>query len=73
MDVVTRPLAEFCRSPRLAPDKAYLQQALYEAGPTPWWGLPSKAWRALRVGGAQGLARQVAEYRRWLLNRRGRA
>jgi glycosyltransferase involved in cell wall biosynthesis len=72
-DVVTRPLAEFCRSPRPAPDKAYLQQALFEVGPTPWWLLPSKAWRALRAGGAQGLARQVTEYRRWLLNRRGRA
>jgi len=71
-EVVTRPLVEFCASPRIAPDKAYLRQSFGELGPTPWWGLPDKAWRALRVGGLRGLVRQVSEYRRWLLNRRGR-
>lgn len=71
-DVVTRPLAEFCRSPHPAPDKTYLRQTLPEMGPTPWWGLPGKAWSALRAGGVQGLARQVTGYRRWLLNRQGR-
>ncbi len=69
-DVVTRPLVEFCASPRFAPDKEFLRQSpLFDLGPTPWWGLPGKAWRALRIGGVQGLARQVNEYRRWLLNR----
>jgi len=72
-EVVTRPLVEFCAAPRLAPDKAYLGGiTTFELGPTPWWKLPGKAWRALRLGGVQGLARQVGEYRRWLLNCRGR-
>jgi len=73
-DVAVRPLAEFCMSPRLAPDKAYLRGSLLlELGPTPWWELPGKAWRALRLGGVRGLARQVNDYRRWLAVRRGRA
>jgi hypothetical protein len=72
-DVVARPLAEFCMSPRLAPDKAYLQETMgLEVGPTPWWHLPGKAWRALRIGGMRGLAHQVNDYRRWLAVRRGR-
>jgi hypothetical protein len=71
-EVVTRPLVEFCRAPRLAPDKAYLRGAsVFEVGPTPWWRLPGKAWRAVQVGGVRALARQVGEYRRWLLTRRG--
>jgi len=71
-EVVTRPLVEFCASPRTAPDKAYLRRSFAKLGPTPWWGLPDKAWRALRAGGPRGLVRQVSEYRRWLLDRRGR-
>jgi len=72
-EVVTRPLVEFCAAPRIAPDKAYLRQAsVFKTGPTPWWRLPGEAWRALRLGGVRGLARQVDEYRHWLLNRRGR-
>jgi glycosyltransferase involved in cell wall biosynthesis len=73
-DVVARPLAEFCMSPRLAPDKAYLRGSpRLELGPAPWWGLPGKAWRALRLGGVRGLARQVNDYRGWLATRQGRA
>ncbi len=72
-DVATRPLAEFCLAPRIAPDKAYLRESLVDGlGPTPWWGLPGKAWRALRLAGVRGLVRQVGDYRRWLVNRRGR-
>jgi glycosyltransferase involved in cell wall biosynthesis len=71
-DVATRPLAEFCLAPRIAPDKAYLRESsLLGLGPTPWWGLPGKAWRALRLAGVRGLVRQVGEYRRWVLARRG--
>jgi glycosyltransferase involved in cell wall biosynthesis len=70
-EVATRPLVEFCASPRFAPDKAYLRESFRGLGPTPWWGLPGKAWAALRAGGLRGLARQTGEYRRWLLNRRG--
>ena len=71
-DAVTRPLVEFCRAPRIAPDKPYLRGAsMFEVGPTPWWRLPGKAWRALQLGGVRGLARQVGAYRRWLLTRRG--
>jgi len=73
-DVVARPLAEFCMSPHPAPDKAYLQETMgLEGGPTPWWHLPGKAWRALRIGGIRGLAHQIDDYRRWLAVRRGRA
>jgi glycosyltransferase involved in cell wall biosynthesis len=69
-EVVARPLIEFCIAPRFAPDKEYLcHNPVFEVRPTPWWGLPSKAWRALRLGGVRRLARQVDEYRRWLLNR----
>jgi len=69
-EVVARPLIEFCIAPRFAPDKEYLRgNPMFELGPTPWWGLPGKAWRALRLGGVRRLARQVNEYRRWLLNR----
>lgn len=71
-DVVTKPLVNFCAAPHLAPDKATLNKSTsFELGPTPWWRLPGKAWRALRLGGVHGLARQVNEYRRWLRTRRG--
>ncbi|HLF24913.1 MAG TPA: glycosyltransferase family 4 protein [Anaerolineae bacterium] len=71
-EVVAQPLVAFCQSPRLAPDKGYLRGAMtFALGPTPWWRLPSKAWRAVRVGGVAGLSRQIGEYRRWLLTRRG--
>ena len=69
-EVVARPLIEFCLAPRFAPDKAYLRRSsVFQLGPTPAWRLPSKAWRALRLGGVSRLVRQVNEYRRWLLNR----
>jgi hypothetical protein len=71
-EVATRPLVEFCASPRFAPDKAYLRESFRGLGPTPWWGLPGKAWAALRAGGLRGLARQAGEYRRWLGRRRGK-
>jgi len=72
-EVVTRPLVEFCAAPRLAPDKAYLRGlSVSDVGPTPWWRLPAKAWRALRLWGVPGLTRQVNEYWRWLRVRQGR-
>lgn len=72
-EVVTRPLVEFCAAPRIAPDKEHLRQVpVLEIGPTSWWRLPGKAWWALRSGGVRGLARQVSQYRCWMLNRRGR-
>jgi glycosyltransferase involved in cell wall biosynthesis len=72
-DVATLPLVEFCRSPRLAPDKTYLRELSWPgAGPTPWWGLLGKAWRAVRQSGVRGLIRQMNEYRRWVSNRRGK-
>ena len=73
-DVATRPLLKFCAAPRIAPDKAYLRESsVVDVGPTPWWRLPGKAWRAVRLGGLRGLAHQVGEYRRWLLTRWGRS
>jgi len=72
-EVVAQPLVAFCAAPRVAPDKAYVRGApAFKAGPTPWWLLPGKAWRAWRLGGVRGLAGQADQYRRWLLQRRGR-
>ena len=72
-EVVAQPLVEFCAAPRFAPDREYLRGiSVLEVGPTPWWRLPGKALRALRAGGVGGVARQVSQYRRWVINRRGR-
>lgn len=72
-EIVARPLVDFCRHPRRAPDRDHLRNLPQAgSGPTPWWRLPGEAWRALWLGGVRGLARQVGGYRRWLLNRRGR-
>lgn len=70
-DVVAAPLVNFCANPRLAPDKGYLKEApIIEAGETPWWSLPGKAWRILARQGTRGLARQAGEYLRWKLGQR---
>jgi glycosyltransferase involved in cell wall biosynthesis len=69
---VIRPLAEFCATPRAAADKDYGPDNGFQVGPTPWWKLPGRAWQALRAGGLRGLRHQIAEYRRWILGRRGR-
>jgi glycosyltransferase involved in cell wall biosynthesis len=70
---VIDPLATFCATPRLAPDRMYLEgERDLDAGPTPWWRLPGKAWQALRAGGIHGLVRQVDAYRRWMRGRRGK-
>jgi len=72
-EVVARPLVDFCRHPRRAPDRGHLHNLPRAGvGPTPWWRLLGKAWRALRLGGVRGLARQADQYCRWLLNRWGR-
>ncbi len=69
-EAVAQPLIKFCIAPRLAPDKEYLRSNPgLGIRPTSWWRLPGKAVRALRAGGMHGLARQVNEYRHWLLNR----
>jgi glycosyltransferase involved in cell wall biosynthesis len=69
---VIRPLAEFCNAPQTAVDKAHLSTFRIQTGPTRWYHLPSRAWRAMRAGGLRGLLRQIGEYRRWTLGRRGR-
>lgn len=70
---VARPLVSFCQHPRRAPDVAYLQSGQgVSLGPTPWYRLPGRAWRAARLGGAKGLARQFRQYRRWVFTRRGK-
>lgn len=72
-EVVTQPLVEFCAAPRFAPDREHSRRiSVLEVGPTRWWQLPGKALRALRAGGVGGAVRQVSQYRRWLLNRRGK-
>lgn len=69
-EVVTRPLVKFCAAPRLAPDKAYLQQrSLSMEQQRCWWRLLAKGWRALRLGGISGLLRQSGEYLRWRMNK----
>jgi glycosyltransferase involved in cell wall biosynthesis len=70
---VIRPLVAFCQHPHRAPDVAYVQdEQSARLGPTPWWRLPGKAWRAFRLGGVEGLTRQLDQYRRWISTRRGR-
>ena len=69
---VILPLAEFCNAPHPAVDKGHLPSTRFQTGPTRWYHLPGRAWRALRAGGLRGLRRQISEYRRWLLGRRGR-
>ncbi len=60
---VTRPLVEFCMSPRFAPDRAYLER---QSRPASKDNLLYKSWRALRLGGIRGLLRQSRAYLRWL-------
>lgn len=73
---VAAPLIEFCRSPRLAPDRMALGKKATgapssERPPTPWWLLPSKAWRSYREGGVRGLCRETTNYLKWWKARRG--
>ncbi len=50
-DVVTEPLVDFCRNPRLAPDKSYLRSMPLVCAPKPWnlrmrtaWALFKESW-----------------------------
>jgi hypothetical protein len=38
---------------------------VHDAGPTPWWQLPGKAWRILCHQGLVPLLAEVSSYRRW--------
>jgi glycosyltransferase involved in cell wall biosynthesis len=76
---VAKPLVEFCRSPRFAPDRA-MARAASEAGggfvspqaavsPTPWRLLLAKAWRCYRERGARALWREAVNHLRWRWHR----
>jgi len=70
---VARPLVDFCLAPRHAADRQHVRcKVASRPGSTPWWRLPASAWRALRATGLRGLGRQLAQYARWLRNRRGK-
>lgn len=72
---VAKPLIEFCRSPRLAPDKTIARGASKEVvesiplrtavSPTPWRLLFAKAWRCYRERGARALWIEIGNYLRW--------
>lgn len=78
----TRPLVEFCRAPRLAPDRDMRRQAAGAAPASPrpavqapspparsWSGRLIKAWRSLRQGGWAALKREIIGYLLWKLER----
>ena len=78
----TRPLAEFCCAPRLAPDRGVQTPATPEAPATPTvtveipvprersWGERSvRAWHSLRQGGLRALRREISGYLRWKVGR----
>jgi glycosyltransferase involved in cell wall biosynthesis len=56
------PLVEFLRRGEPAADRPAAGVAFR---PTPVWGLPGRALRALRAGGARGLARETERYLAW--------
>ena len=79
---MARPLVEFCRAPRLAPDRGVQTLAIPEAptqppatveSPVPpersWGERVVKAWHSLRQGGLRSLGREVSAYLRWRLER----
>lgn len=77
---VAKPLIEFCRSPRFAPDRT-IARAASKAGvefvplkstvsPTPWRLLVAKAWRCYRERGARALWIEMGNYLRWRWLRR---
>jgi glycosyltransferase involved in cell wall biosynthesis len=78
----TRPLVEFCRAPRLAPDRDMWRQVASTASVSPrqavqqpsaparsWSGRLVKAWRSLRQGGWTALKREIVGYLLWKLER----
>jgi len=73
---VAAPLIEFCRSPRVAPDRIPLEEKTTgvpssEPSPTPWWLLVKKAWRCYRNEGLRGLWKETRNYLKWWKARRG--
>lgn len=60
-DHVVQPIVEFCRNPRLAPDKGHIE----EPPPTPYWQLPLRAWRLFQEQGLPGLLGEVRSYVAW--------
>lgn len=77
---VAKPLTEFCRWPRFAPDRTIARVAS-KAGvgfvplkttvsPTPWRLLFAKAWRCYRERGARALSIEIGNYLRWRWLRR---
>jgi glycosyltransferase involved in cell wall biosynthesis len=81
----TRPLVEFCRAPRLAPDRGVLVAPVTLALTMPTMTVPDrgeaalparswgerlvKAWHSLRQGGLGALRREIVGYLRWKLER----
>jgi len=72
----TRPLVEFCRAPRLAPDRGRqlieLTFTTYATAVPPrparsWGERLVKAWRSLRQGGWAALKREIIGYLVWKL------
>jgi len=65
-EVTTRPLLEFCRQPRLAPDRGRrLWSEPAAGGGALWQERLSKGWQLLRQQGALALGREVLSFWRW--------
>ncbi len=78
----TRPLVEFCRAPRPAPDRDVRRQVASRALASPqgavedqspparsWSARLVKAWRSLHQGGWTALKREIIGYLLWKLER----
>jgi GT2 family glycosyltransferase len=65
---VAQPVVAFCRQPRTAPDRPWLDVDVTQPAlkPPPWWTLPGKAWHYMRRGGPAALWRAAGQYLRWL-------
>jgi glycosyltransferase involved in cell wall biosynthesis len=67
-EATTRPLAEFCLSPRMAPDR---ERSLWSPEARPggshvlWRERLAKGWRVLRQGGPLALWREVVSFWDW--------
>jgi glycosyltransferase involved in cell wall biosynthesis len=64
-EVVTRPLAQFCQSPRLAPDRGRALWAGTGIAGTLWRERLGKGWRVLRHQGPLALWREVVSFWGW--------
>ena len=60
-DTVGAPLVDFCRQPRTAPDKRYLERLAVNLAPASRWEMLTKTvWSTKKAGPLRRLIRSVA-------------